>query len=300
MAGYTRKQIVTFISIVYLVFATAMAGYAASRANRLSVPISDTLVGFATALPVVSGILLECGYDLTRSKERRSHMRRGEIQRPPLVIIANFIIFIYSAVVITLLGTHVAPPSELDCGLRQQWQSLFRSKDVSSIKAIQDQYNCCGFASPVDMAYPFPRNGHHPDECKTLFERTESCLAPWKAEEQHIAGLLMGVVGLVVVWAFAIIVIPTQRESWLHKIAPEQISDFIARDEHGDTGERRRINYLPDTNQYADRFQEEDDETTPLSPGIRRALETGTTQVGTGLPGNVSMDAPATDEWARG
>jgi hypothetical protein len=26
MAGYTRKQIVTFISIIYLVFATAMAG----------------------------------------------------------------------------------------------------------------------------------------------------------------------------------------------------------------------------------------------------------------------------------
>jgi hypothetical protein len=26
MAGYTRKQIVTFISIIYLVFATAMTG----------------------------------------------------------------------------------------------------------------------------------------------------------------------------------------------------------------------------------------------------------------------------------
>ena len=100
----------------------------------------------------------------------------------------------------------------------------------------------------------------------------------------------------------AIIVIPTRRESWLHKIAPEQISDFIAREEHGNTGERRRINYLPDTNHYADRFQEEDDETTPLSPETRRALETGTTQVGTGLPGNVAMEAPATvatAEWAR-
>lgn len=100
----------------------------------------------------------------------------------------------------------------------------------------------------------------------------------------------------------AIIVIPTRRESWLHKIAPEQISDFIAREEHGNTGERRRINYLPDTNRYADRFEEEDDETTPLSPETRRALEAGTTQVGTGLPGNVAMEAPATvatAEWAR-
>jgi hypothetical protein len=98
---------------------------------------------------------------------------------------------------------------------------------------------------------------------------------------------------------FAIIVIPTQRESWLHKIAPEQISDFIAREEHGSTGERRRINYLPDTNRYSNRFQEEDDETTPLSPESRRAIEASRTQVGTGLPGNVEMDAPATEEWAR-
>jgi hypothetical protein len=229
-------------------------------------------------------------------------MQRGEIQRPPFVIVANFLIFIYSTVIITLLGTHVGPPSGLDCGLRQQWQSLFHNKDVSSIRAIQDQYNCCGFANPRDMAYPFPDKSHGTDACLTLFGRTESCSKPWKAEEQHIAGLLMGAVGLVVVWALAIIVIPTRRESWLHKIAPEQISDFIAREEHGNTGERRRINYLPDTNRYADRFEEEDDETTPLSPETRRALEAGTTQVGTGLPGNVAMEAPATvatAEWAR-
>ncbi|KAH6618764.1 hypothetical protein C7974DRAFT_317695, partial [Boeremia exigua] len=274
--------------------------YAASRANRLSVPIAETLIGFVTALPVISGILLECGYDLTRRKERRAHMQRGEIQRPPFVIVANFIIFIYSTVVITLLGTHAAPPSQLNCGLRQQWQSLFRLKDATSIKAIQNQYNCCGFASPTDMAWPFPSASHHADECKTLFDRTSACLGPWKAEEQHIAGLLMGVVGLVAVWAFAIVAVPTQRESWLHKVVPGQISDFIAREEHGNTGERRRINYLPDTNRYSDRIEEEADEASPLSPETRRALEQGRAQVGTGLPGNVAMDAPATNEWARG
>lgn len=290
----------TFISIVYIVFATAMAGYASSRAKRLSVPISDTLIGFTTALPVISGILLECGYDLTRRKERQAHMERGEIQRPPFVIIANFVIFIYSTVVITLLGTHAGPSSELNCGLRQQWQSLFRSKDSSAIKTIQDQYSCCGFANPKDMAWPFPDRSHKADACEVSFGRTNGCLGSWKAEEQHVAGLLMGAVGLVVIWAFAIVAIPTRRESWLHKIAPTQISDLIAAEEHGNTGERRRINYISDTNRYSDRIQEENDETTPLSPETRRALESGRAQVGTGLPGNVAMDAPATDEWARG
>jgi|SRR5690242_187538 len=99
---------------------------------------------------------------------------------------------------------------------------------------------------------------------------------------------------------FLIVAVPTQRESWLHKVVPGQVSDFIAREEHGNTGEQRRINYLPDTNHYSDRVQEEIDETTPLSPETRRALDQGRAQVGTGLPGNVTMDAPATDEWARG
>lgn len=180
--------------------------YAASRANRLSVPISDTLTGFATALPVISGVLLECGYDLTRRKERRAHMERGEIQRPPFVIVANFLIFIYATVVITLLGTHVAPSSGLDCGLRKQWQSLFRIKDASSIRAIQDQYSCCGFANPKDMAWPFPDKSHEADACLKLpFGRTGSCFGPWKAEEQHIAGILMGAVGMVVVWAVRVL-----------------------------------------------------------------------------------------------
>lgn len=78
------------------------------------------------------------------------------------------------------------------------------------------------------------------------------------------------------------------------------MSDFIAREEHGNTGERRRINYLPDTNNYSDRVHEEDDDATPLSPETRRALEEGRATIGTGLPGNVVMDAPATEEWARG
>jgi hypothetical protein len=128
-------------------------------------------------------------------------LERGEIQRPPFVIVANFVIFIYSTVVITLLGTHAAPPSELDCGLRRQWQSLFRAKDSSSIRAIQDQYTCCGLTNSHDMAWPFPGKGVDPNACSNLSGSIKGCLGPWKAEEQHIAGLLMGVVGMVVIWA---------------------------------------------------------------------------------------------------
>ena len=181
-------------------------------------PIADTLAGLVTALPIFSGILLESGYDLTRRQERHQGLGRGEIQRPPLVIIANTLIFIYSSVVITLLGTHAAPPSELNCGLRERWQTLFRQKDAASIRRIQDAFNCCGFANSRDMAWPFPDKTHNADSCENAFGRTAGCLGAWRGEEQRIAGILMGVVGMVFIW---------QVRSYRHPSHPLQPLTFF-------------------------------------------------------------------------
>ena len=163
-------------------------------------PISDTLTGFATALPILAGLLLEGGYSATRRQERRQQLGRGEIQRPPLVIVANTIIFIYSTVVITLLGTHAAPPSGLDCGLRERWQTMFKRKDDKAIRAIQDAFNCCGLSNSRDMAFPFPDRSHDQHACENTYGRSSGCLVAWKAEEQQIAGILIAVVGMVFVW----------------------------------------------------------------------------------------------------
>jgi hypothetical protein len=198
---YTRKQVVTCLSVVYLILATALAGYASSRSNSRSVPISDTLSGFTTALPLVSGLLLECGYDFTRLQERRKHQPRGETQRPPLVIVANTLIFIYSTVVITLLGTHAGPPSGLDCGLKEQWQRLYKGKKTESVRAIQDAFTCCGLMNSHDMAWPFPDKSHTAKSCENTYpERTSGCFGAWRAEEQQVAGILMAVVGMVFIW----------------------------------------------------------------------------------------------------
>jgi hypothetical protein len=164
------------------------------------VPISNTLAGFTTALPIISGLLLEGGYDFTRQQERRQRLNRGEIQRPPLVIIANTIVFIYSTAVITLLGTHAAPPSGLDCGLHSRWLKLFKSKDSNAIRTIQDAFKCCGLTNSRDMAWPFPDKTHDAHACESTFGRSNGCLGAWKAEEQRVAGLLIGVVCMVFLW----------------------------------------------------------------------------------------------------
>ncbi|PSN61201.1 hypothetical protein BS50DRAFT_505036, partial [Corynespora cassiicola Philippines] len=249
--------------------------YASCRSSKLSLPIPRALRGFTTALPIISGLLLEAGYDLTRVQERRKRASRNSTVRPPFVIVANTLIFIYSTVVITLLGTHVGPPSGLDCGLHERWQALFRQRNVESIRAIQDANSCCGFRSIHDMAWPFPDKNHQSDACEKAFGRTTACFGSWKAEEQRVAGILMGAVGLVFLWQFLIIAVPTERESWLHKVVPGRISDFIADEEHG--SDQRAIDYLPNFNRYSDRVEEEVEDSNSHN-GPQRAIEGGIQQ----------------------
>ncbi|KAL5116003.1 hypothetical protein ACEQ8H_006121 [Pleosporales sp. CAS-2024a] len=296
----TRKQVVTCISVVYLVIATALGGYAASRSNNHSVPISDTLAAFTTALPILAGFLLELGYDFTRLQERRQRLQRGAIHRPPLVIVANTLIFIYSTVVITLLGTHAAPPSGLDCGLHQRWQQLFKDKDANAIRTIQDAFSCCGLANSRDMAWPFPSRSHGANACEVAFGRHHGCHDAWKAEEQHVAAILIAVVGMVFLWQFTIIVIPTESESWLHRIAPERISRMIADARHQDADPPAAINYISGYQRYSDRIEEDmDDHVENTRPG--RTIEEGNRSLGNVLPANVLADQETgvENEWSR-
>ncbi|KAF2273330.1 uncharacterized protein EI97DRAFT_161140 [Westerdykella ornata] len=268
--AYTSKQVVTSVSIVYLVLVTALAAYATSRAKSLSIPIPDALSGLATALPIVAGLLLEAGYDFTRRVEQRRQRPKGNTPRPPLVIIVNTLIFIYSTAVITLLGTHVAPSSGLRCGLDQRWRDLFTHKNADAIRAIQDAFNCCGYVNSHDQAWPFPDKNHDQHACETAFGRTRGCLGPWRHEEQRVAGILMAVVAMVFVWQFAIIVTPTQRESWLHRVLPARVSRLISDEERGTSGRPRgAIDYVPYRDNVAEEVDDEDryDATRPAIEG---------------------------------
>ncbi|KAF2866160.1 hypothetical protein BDV95DRAFT_585010 [Massariosphaeria phaeospora] len=299
--AFNRKQIVVSVSIVYLILATALAGYATYRTNDLSVPIPRVLSGFTTALPIVAGLLLEGGYDFTKLQERRRLLPRGDTTRPPLVIVANTLIFIFSTVVITLLGTHAAPASGLDCGLREHWQSLFHRKRSEDIRRIQDAFNCCGFKNPRDMAWPFP--GKNVDQCSTAFGRTSGCFPAWKAEEQRLAGIFMAVVGLVFIWQFAFIAIPTKRESWLHQVVPDRVSRIIADEEHSSSGGlRRAIDYRPNGHGYRDNEAEEVSDDSDAETRPQRTLESGAQQAKNSRPGgNGEQQHPLIDEsvWGR-
>ena len=121
---------------------------------------------------------------------------------------------------ITLLGTHAAPNSSVNCGLDQRWRYLFTHKRDEAIRTIQMTLSCCGYLNSHDQAWPFPDKSHDAwvvqihtyrigaitnydyfrHACEKAFGQRSGCIGPWRQEEQRVAGTLMVVVGLVFVW----------------------------------------------------------------------------------------------------
>lgn len=93
----------------------------------------------------------------------------------------------YETVVATLALTYIIPPSTLACGLNTNWQKFWKAKDADGIRAIQDTFNCCGFLTVKDRAFPFGT----PSTCAKDFGRSQSCFGPWRGAEQVTAGLLL-------------------------------------------------------------------------------------------------------------
>ena len=187
--------------LIYSLLPTLMfVSYATSRSLQLSLPIPRGLTYSTTTLPLISALLLELGYiSSRRQRQQGKRQQPAASTRPPSIIIAHIVVVVYSTTVITLLGTHAAPSSELDCGLRERWISLFQQKN-EVIRAIQDVFQCCGFKNPKDMAWPFADKNHRADACEMDFGRTQGCWEAWKGEERRLAGILMAVVGLVSLW----------------------------------------------------------------------------------------------------
>lgn len=290
---------VTTASIVYLIILTAIAGYAASRASNLSLPIPKSLAGFTSSLPIIAGLLLEGSYDLTHHRSKRN---RSVPSPPPTAlytIIANTLILVYSTVVITLLGTHTGPTSSLLCGLNDRWLSLYRAKDGDAIRTIQDTFKCCGLHSKVDKAFPFPDgNGNDVHSCEKRFGWTQSCFESWRGAEQSMSGVLMGIVGLVVIWQLAIVVVPSTRSPWFREILAQPVEPVDDEEQGNGNGPRRAIAYQDTDNRIT---EEEDQSENENENGNKRrkAIEGRTKDA---LPGERSNGGQAqsghvTNEW---
>jgi len=193
MASLTK--VLLFAGPILLLFLVAIAGYAYSEILRLSLPISQILALFATFLPIATGISLQSAHRLLRVHVTNLGRTRPTIY---LLLLAGFQL-IYETVIATLALTYMIPPSSLHCGLEEQWMRLWRNKDETTIKRIQDRFNCCGFNTVSDRAWPFQSKEVNARECQRRFDRTQSCAGPWRQVEQINAGLILIVAAVIFV-----------------------------------------------------------------------------------------------------
>ena len=141
-------------------------------------------------LPLITGVSTYEVYGLINQSNRREQNQLTI----PLIAIIGFQL-IYETIIATLSLTYLIPPNSLHCGLNDKWQQLFVARDERSLKTIQDSFDCCGFKTPKDRAWPFREQ--KPSPCAEALGRTKSCLGEWKKAEQVNAGLFL-LVALVV------------------------------------------------------------------------------------------------------
>lgn len=210
MARFTKRQLITGSSAIYLALLTGLAAYALHQTSYYSLPIPNSLSALAVALPPLAGIALESIISF-----QSQLASKGKLQNSKVFQAVNAAFLVYEAVLATLAGTHISPVGGLWCPLHDKWSDLFKAKDGKSIQTIQDAFNCCGFNGLKDMAFPFKDKTHGDDWCMVRYERNTTCIEPWRATERRIAIILLVVPLAVFLWKVALFLAPGFDTPWL-------------------------------------------------------------------------------------
>lgn len=256
--AHTKRSIVTVVSVIYLVALIVVACYAHYCIQRLSLPIPAILSGLAIVLPALHGVCLErltrlthSGLPLTlASRARRSSTtsysstrgsrRRRHTNATTLTLLG---LTIFTTVLATMAGTHLAPAGALACGLDEKWKQLYRDHQEPEIRRIQDMFNCCGLHSVYDMAWPFAKHDGGRtvrSTCSRTYQRENACFGAWRQEEQIVAGLIVIICGGVVETQMIIVYIPARRPSWMSRVSEVTKPNNHA---NGNGDARRAIEY---------------------------------------------------------
>ncbi|KAI1506215.1 hypothetical protein F5X99DRAFT_127276 [Biscogniauxia marginata] len=181
---------VVIYPLLFLVLA-AIAIYVQVTSSTLSLPISTGTTVLAIILPFFAAVNIFYTPVLPRVLPRRVPPNIQQLIPPALQIIQGVI----TIIIATVSAEGFLPGQNLNCNLEGNWMRLWRSHDGRAISRIQDSFNCCGFNSILDRAWP-----RKPNECSNLYNRHSSCAEPWRASQQRSSGLEFGVavaIGLI-------------------------------------------------------------------------------------------------------
>lgn len=180
---------------------TALSSYSWSSIRQLKLPVSAGLSALAVAIPLLNLLFL------SNVAAQPSTLTVAKARTPRLAF-GTTVLLILDAVLVTLAATHL-PAGSTKCSLEAAWSGWFRAHDANAIRRVQDAFDCCGFNSPLDRAYPFQASHVNATACMTAFHRTDSCHQAWQASEHRnvsvfvaVGAVLAGVKAIGFLWAY--------------------------------------------------------------------------------------------------
>ncbi|KAI5464964.1 hypothetical protein BGZ63DRAFT_379102 [Mariannaea sp. PMI_226] len=196
---------VTYCLVTIVLSVTSLAVHFRSR--NLSLPMSPVVSILTTILPLAAFVITTTHPSLLRY----SQASNGRIRR-----LAPFIIQTLQGLAVTILATllfeGVVPSRGLDCAMETDWMDMFRAHDGDGIRRIQDSFDCCGFNSVKDRAYPFPHNA--PSTCSETYGRSIPCRGPWRRAMQTFVGTELFIVLFVGLIQVVNLVLMTGGVAW--------------------------------------------------------------------------------------
>ncbi|RYP68825.1 hypothetical protein DL771_006443 [Monosporascus sp. 5C6A] len=229
---------------------TAIAIYVQVNSSALSLPVSTGTTVVAILLPLLAIVNFFFSPVLQRVPQRRS----GSFASCTRELAPRALQLLQFALVVVLLtvsseGFMPGGPGRgtLTCSLDGAWQRLWSTRDGLAIERIQDAFNCCGFNTVRDRAWP-PRGdrddrGDRGDQCSKLYGRSAPCVGPWRAAMQRDAGLEFVVAAAVGVLQLVQLVLSWRRVARdggasgyrriRHRESADQEEGLVANDEDG-------------------------------------------------------------------
>ncbi|KAI0534537.1 hypothetical protein GGR58DRAFT_482546 [Xylaria digitata] len=217
----SRLVVVSFPLLMVALIGIAI--YVQVTSSTLSLPISTGTAVLTILLPLFAVANILYTPILTRLTASSTFKQ--------LLLPASHILQGGLAVVIATLAAQGFVPSQvLKCALEGNWQQLWRDHDGRAIERIQNTFDCCGFNSIKDRAWPRQQS----QQCADIYQRTISCGVPWRAHMQRASGLQFAVAVVVGIIQLAHLVYLRQRGG--RDYMAQDFKNHSQRVEAGDNG----------------------------------------------------------------
>ncbi|KAJ2969574.1 hypothetical protein NUW58_g9955 [Xylaria curta] len=176
IAGYAAFGAFYFLLVVALI---GIAIYVQVTSSTLSLPISTATTVLTILLPLFAAaniIYTPVSQRLARSSALQQFLL------PALHILQGGL----AVVIATLAAQGFVPGKTQGCVLPEAWQLLWHNHDHRAIERIQNAFDCCGFHSVVDRAWP-------DHTCPTVYDRHTPCDGLWRGSMQRTSALQFAV-----------------------------------------------------------------------------------------------------------